>query len=275
MSSFESIFTVEQRETLRWIHFACAIISICSTTFVIATYVVFPNLRSYLFRLIVYLCTSEFLQSVGLVLDLEPRTCSMQAVLVQYFSVAALCWTACIAVNVYRVMVRHEQDLGSVMIYFHSFSWGLPAVLTGINLAAHSFSSSEIWCWIDPDFRFLRLVSYFVPVVVIGLFNLVTYLYVMRALVDDPKLAAVQWRLWQYVAVYLVSHGIPLAARLQEYIDPSSLTYTYAWLLCIFTPLQGCFNALVYGLNMQVRQQFYTLLVSGEPDEDEDAIEMQ
>eukprot|EP00004_Rigifila_ramosa_P023980 TRINITY_DN6836_c0_g1_i1.p1 TRINITY_DN6836_c0_g1~~TRINITY_DN6836_c0_g1_i1.p1 ORF type:complete len:373 (-),score=57.41 TRINITY_DN6836_c0_g1_i1:158-1276(-) len=74
--------------------------------------------------------------------DESTPACFFQAVLFQYFFLAAACWWLCFAFSVNQQVV-HNRQLQGYSKYDHAFSWGLPGILTIAAIASDSIAYSQ------------------------------------------------------------------------------------------------------------------------------------
>lgn len=72
--------------------------------------------------------------------------CIIQGVGLQFFGCSVLCWYFCIALHLYLFVVRKYEVKKS--LYFHVFSWGVPAILTIIPYYCDAIELAGVWCWL-------------------------------------------------------------------------------------------------------------------------------
>eukprot|EP01006_Ploeotia_vitrea_P040811 TRINITY_DN66462_c7_g1_i1.p1 TRINITY_DN66462_c7_g1~~TRINITY_DN66462_c7_g1_i1.p1 ORF type:complete len:285 (-),score=121.11 TRINITY_DN66462_c7_g1_i1:715-1569(-) len=254
------MFSDAQNEVLQALIICGSCLSIVGTLFITLSYVVFPSLRSFPYKIIVFLGLADFFNALSYLIGLNSELCQLQAAMSQFFAVATFFWTACFAYNIVQVLVYQHMDVSRNEPYYHMVSWGVPAVLLVINLALDSFGDGVVWCWISADHPYLRFLTFYLPLLAIVCFNAVVYVVVSRSLRGDLKRGAVKRRLNHYLFVFLLVRLWSVVNRFQNFLDPNGPIFFLYFMHTLFSPLQGFCNAVVYGLNMQVRQHYREML---------------
>jgi len=74
--------------------------------------------------------------------------CVFQAILLQYFLLAAVFWWFIITLNFYLIVCKEKDTTLYIRIY-HIVAWGCPFILTLLPLATNLMGPiSPFWCWI-------------------------------------------------------------------------------------------------------------------------------
>lgn len=213
------------------------------------------ELRNFTFRLVAYMCLSDFINSLSYLIGLSSHMCEAQAGLTQFFSLATWFWMACFSFNITRVLVYQDAKVESYEKYYHIISWGIPSFFLILNASLQTFGQATLWCWIRPEFVTLRVVSFYVPLLLVVLFNIGCY-WIMR---NSKELEPVQRRMLQYIIVFVFVRFWSLLNRLQNIIEPNNPVFALFVLHGLFSPLQGLGNSLVFGLTAKVREQYAKL----------------
>eukprot|EP00002_Diphylleia_rotans_P004660 TRINITY_DN1354_c0_g1_i2.p1 TRINITY_DN1354_c0_g1~~TRINITY_DN1354_c0_g1_i2.p1 ORF type:complete len:314 (-),score=39.88 TRINITY_DN1354_c0_g1_i2:509-1450(-) len=277
---------------IRYLIGVSSLLSIAGSCFILATYISFPNVRSFPVKLLSMLSVSDLFGSVFHFSSVFfywhygdlPSTlaCQIQGGGIQFFSMAAFSWSLAISVTAYMVVVKKLIEIESYEKYFHAACWGFPA-FTLIPLIVKYPDMGPNWCWVGFEGNDIRFSLSYGPAILLLLTSIMFYgltvyrIYTLRreaeleSLKYVPQMQAsinakarvyrhlgikIAFRLSLYVLVFVICWIWAVINRLHVAIyntEPEFILYALqAW----FTPLQGLFNALVYGNNKQVRQKF-------------------
>eukprot|EP00455_Lapot_gusevi_P015076 TRINITY_DN17605_c0_g3_i3.p1 TRINITY_DN17605_c0_g3~~TRINITY_DN17605_c0_g3_i3.p1 ORF type:complete len:263 (+),score=27.09 TRINITY_DN17605_c0_g3_i3:136-924(+) len=244
-------------QLLQYVQLSSACLSILACIFIIASFLIFPNLRSFLYKLIAYMCVADLLGSVCYILAMIPSACFIQALLTYFFSIAALIWTTCIGIHLFQVLVQHSRQAEAAEPYFHLLAWGVAGILTAVAGAWDIFGNQqpEPGCGVVSSVWWWPLLWWYVPVLLALVVNTTLYLFLLATLRQnqDPCLPSVRARLIQYWLCLVVLR----LANVLHLLHPSSTTQI---LHVAISPLQGFVDAMVYGLNLQVRNHYKLLM---------------
>lgn len=254
-------FSLLQEEVLLTITTFGSILSILSALFIFLSYLWYPSLQSFPYKLIVSLTLSDAFTCAAYIIGMHPASCHVQAGMIQFFSVASVLWTGCFAFNVYQVLVCGNATVDRWEARYHLFVWGMSAVLLFINLFLNSFSRGFLYCWISSEFSYLRILTWYVPLITTMIFNAVIYLRISRSLANQADIEArlVNIRLMQYIGLFVFAHMWALFNRVQNWISPEYPIFFLYCMQAIFSPLQGFFDSCLYGVNYEVRKHYYHL----------------
>ncbi|EGZ28602.1 hypothetical protein PHYSODRAFT_475580 [Phytophthora sojae] len=192
------------------------------------------------------------------------RTCTVQ---VRFDSLASCFWTACFAFYLFQLLAGRSKAPELCEDRYHLVAWGIPAA-TVAHLYAQTLAGTGLvgesgrpWCWIrswsDDQWSvegfYVQLVIFYVPVVLIFLHNLVTYVMLLYSMTDSLSTSMetrVHYRLLLYSwAFFLPNVWIVFAFAYQAVAPNHALNAPLLYLVSFFTPLQGLMNAIVYGVN--------------------------
>ena len=105
--------------------------------------------------------------------------CVVFAAAAQFFSLAAILWTACIAVALHLSVLNPSQIAAQqptrLLRYMGAGVWGSSAITLLIIGPAGALGSSGQWCWIRLDAMWAGVVFYFVPLVVVFAYSMYVY----------------------------------------------------------------------------------------------------
>ena len=176
---------------------------------------------------------------------------------------------------IYSSIIHHRSDFFHLKKKFLLFTYGLPLVLSLIPFTTSNYGPAEnIKCWITGDFSgsLHRLLIFFLPLILVLVYSFWTVKKVWRALGapnDDPlrkkEVARVKNQFLYYPMILALCYFIPLLRIVFELIDTiwdTELGKERTLLIIHYAmgPLQGFFNALVYGTsNKDVKIRLHSL----------------
>ncbi|CCF39673.1 hypothetical protein CH063_10441 [Colletotrichum higginsianum] len=169
-----------------------AVMSLAGAGWIMASYAVFPNLRSFRHRLITGLAISDafmalnFLFSTamnvggnGIAAPENTAFCSFNGFVTQVFVIQTDYWVLTIAVCTYFILAGHKTQ--STWIQDHELViWALPWLFSvlwaSIGLGVTGYENIGAWCWFKSDT--VRLLVNFIPrwVIIVTMFALYAYL---------------------------------------------------------------------------------------------------
>jgi hypothetical protein len=246
------------------------ILSLFGAMFIIWAYLKFDSLRSFAFRLIYWLSISDFLFCAGKLLTIfelkdfpdqlwtgSPSICQIQALLINYGGLASITCTVAIAWTLHTSLVRApgniEQTYERPLFYF---SFGLPFAFTLIPLFTGDYGARGSWCWIIKSDRslFLRFFEFYVPLWLAILYNAITYYQVIKFLKEEMHEGLdhrLMRRFLMYPLILVFCWSWATVNRIRSLFYKESLVLNI--LHRLFGSLQGLLNAIIYGMNQNVR----------------------
>lgn len=245
-----------------------SILSILGSTFVITTYICYPALRRFSFKMVVSLAIADILnQLCGFVYPSNVAACYFQAISDSFFNLASFGWAVSIACVLYQsVIMRYSEGLLAISYWKYAVSvYGIAAFLTCLPFVQGTavYGPSGGWCWITPEYEHWRFIQFYGPLWISIV--LITFIYVkiwriLHALVKSHQTADSLYQLihqimgrLRYYPIILVVVWLPgTINRIYETTGGAPLF----WLALIhrtFANSQGLLNAIVYGLNTIVK----------------------
>eukprot|EP01103_Thecamoeba_quadrilineata_P014567 TRINITY_DN4375_c0_g2_i1.p1 TRINITY_DN4375_c0_g2~~TRINITY_DN4375_c0_g2_i1.p1 ORF type:complete len:324 (+),score=49.10 TRINITY_DN4375_c0_g2_i1:30-974(+) len=238
---------------------ACALLSLI-------TFCAFSAIRTYPIKLICYLCIciiigfTAFIASDKGEIPKNKGACITVAILVHYFFIANFCWTFCIAINFYQMIVKRNREAPKLEKWYHLFSWCVPASLViGVGSAQHYGaigSDTRAQCFIDDDLS--RFMTFFLPGLFILTANGILFFFISREIHEtlagapksDQKDRKKELRI--YISIY-ISIGLSwILGYLMVLVPEEHVATIFLILFTIFTPLQGVFIFIFYCINKKV-----------------------
>ena len=184
----------------------------------------------------------------------------------QFFQVAAFCWSAIIAVNLWLVIVRKRLDVDSLQRYYHFVAWSVVAVCVIIPNFTHAYGPASVWCWISKTARggnALRFVSFFVPFYVAWFLIVVCYIWIGRVSSssyehmseqEKEKSQRQMARLRAYPIIFVVLYIPATINRIYNWASQDDIFALFI-LQALTAPAVGFVNSLAYGLDMETRNR--------------------
>jgi hypothetical protein len=269
-----SPFPASDSATLRIVTLTSAGLSLFGSAVILLSYILLPRLRTFPFRLVCFLCTADFFASASYFVGLgDLRTslvctgafsCYLEAAMTQYFDVATFCWMACIAFNVYQVLVKGSgRAVESFERRYHFFAWGLPLLLLLAAASTRSLGDAGLWCWIKPSFPITQFICYYFILLSVFIFNSFMFTLVVIHIRQDASAAisqnAITTRLISYLAVFFIIRCWDVFDRL-NIAATGDINFGLAALHSFFSPLQGFCNAIVYGFTRNFIEEWKDFL---------------
>jgi len=270
--------STEEAEILTIIAHISSLLSLIGSSFIISSFLIFRNLRKAHGVLIFWLSVCDFFSSLAyfaIPVAVDFSFCYAQGLIIQFFQIASFIWTSSIASALYLVLVRNKSfniGIDHTYKYFHAFTWSFAAIDVGIAAAFNSFGSANFdepgtkpsWCWIKYDRNAEKFLLYFLPFLVICLFNIVVYITVLKKINNVVKSRELKGRAFHrmrlYLLVFMLCIGIGAINRFQNFISPKNPIFWLNILDATVSPLQGFLNCLVYGMNKQIRNAWFDLM---------------
>uniref|UniRef100_T1J4S7 G-protein coupled receptors family 2 profile 2 domain-containing protein n=1 Tax=Strigamia maritima TaxID=126957 RepID=T1J4S7_STRMM len=231
-------------------------------------------------RLVLYLSVAALLDNVGFFMGglyTDGHLCNFEALWLTLFEWSVLLWVCCITFNIFFNAILYKKT-ESYEIVYHMICWALPFIIALSPLVYKDFyGPAGAWCWIQKEFMTWRFVIWYGP-----LFVLITILFIMYAIIImKMKKRASTWegtyspelerlkkifeddakRLYGYPFVYLITSICPVLNRIQNAINPDHPVYSLWILHCLFAPLPGAINVIIFGLDQDIRSKLTWLQI--------------
>jgi len=180
--------------------------------------------------------------------------CSIQAGGMQFFALSSFLWLSCLAFHAFNILCRkkNEQPLRSYFKYYFLICYFLPAATVLACVLTESFGETEdsVWCWITQEHQNMRFAVYYIPLVVLWVFNVGIYIMLSReaqsSLTYGYLLKEGKKRLRLYILVFVIAKAPALVNRLCNVFLKDRKMFVLFLLQAIFDSLFGFLEALVY-----------------------------
>jgi len=257
------MMTPEQREIVQLVYACGAILSFFGSVFIIFTFLLFKEFRTLTTFLIFLLGIADAGLALGDLMTwffIYPQIvstnglniiCQVQAGAIQYFALSSFFWTSCIAFHAYGSLFRkkHEQTLRSYVKYYFFICFILPATPLVVGYTTNIFNDTGAWCWIKNDKNIERFAFYYIPLILLWLFNLGIYILLSRkdSLSYQYLINQGRKRLRLYLLVLILCKLPALINRILDIFIHDSF-FVPLLIQAIFDSLFGFFDSLVYGV---------------------------
>ena len=155
-----------------------------------------------------------------------PGVCRAQASMVSFFGVSSFLWTATLALECFRAVVKNAPFSGARHAVYHATCWGIPGVtvvvlnIIGTPSPSRTFEQVWVWCWFkDPT---IQLVTFYAPLVISWMLCLVSHHVVHSSGTEKCGLCGlVQQNPCGWLLEFLrVSYSVREEGLLQELTEP-------------------------------------------------------
>ena len=167
-------FSVDQYETLKLTGIVTSSLSLVGSSFIMVTWCLFPSLRTFPFKLIVFVSGADFFASVAYLFSInesmkkcnEQVYCSVIGFILHFFVCASFMWIFAISINLNLLLVqRVGNDILKYEKYYHMLTWGISLGLSVTPIFFDGYGDAGNYCWIkiknEPKLR----TSKFLPII--------------------------------------------------------------------------------------------------------------
>lgn len=280
----DSQFNVTESDIIHWTQITASTISLCGSLFIMSTYFRFPNLRSFAFKLILWMSVADAIHCISNLLPTDDyysdALCKIQAITMTFSELASVLWVGSIAYTIQFVFLR-DKDSPPFGECYHAVIWGLSLCACTIPIITDNYGLTGMWCWItrsDAKGQVLRWLLYYVPAWFVFIY--ITWIYTrtwkmldtresslldyqrMRRMHSEMKdtpsshqlvtKSRVKW----YPVVLAVTILFSTSDRFYQAIFEGKRNFTLEFLHTLTNNLQGFINFLIYGMTESVRREW-------------------
>ncbi|KAK7478666.1 hypothetical protein BaRGS_00030051, partial [Batillaria attramentaria] len=209
-------------------------------------------------KILVSLCLALALSDLVFVAGMQdytlrsPVACKVVSMVLHFCLLSSMCWMSVEAFHLYLALVRGSRTrITHFILKASCFGWGVPlvivAVSAGVNTTDNYTSLNSGICWLTGVAFYVAFVA---PVCLILLFNVISFLLVLRVILGltNNKLNRTQFtqavqKLRRAVGVIILL-GLTWAFGLLAIDGATQIVFHY--LFAIFNSLQGLFIFLFY-----------------------------
>ncbi|KUJ14603.1 uncharacterized protein LY89DRAFT_143917 [Mollisia scopiformis] len=197
--------TTGQKEVLITIERTTASISVISSVILILTYLSFKDFRTLPNTIIFLASPANLLAGVAALIggsgldNVDGTTCQAQAFLLEWFMQSDPFWSLVAAVTVFLVFFRRwgAERITNLYWVYILFCYGIPGVAAFVCLLYKKngpiYGNASLWCWIDQEYHWARIYTYYGPVWGSIVFSLSIYVavgirvYQTRSQLNDAR----------------------------------------------------------------------------------------
>lgn len=264
------------QRTVYYVRLGGSVASLLGSLFIIVVYFYFAKLREQKsFRLVLYLSISDLFFCTALFLGPEAESnlalCRIQAIIISFFGLATVLWTVAISSSAY-LEIHKKKSISEVRWLVLIF--GTCGLLTALPFSTNSYGEHVEWCWVDTAGSKVagitwQLVQFYLPLwfaFSINTYCVISIYCTQRTTVES--LVGItrdqfedQMRKFRpmllYPNVMLVCWAAATVDQLYNYARTPGETSSFVLAILHYGlgTLQGLGNALVYGLNDEVKQE--------------------
>lgn len=182
----------------------------------------------------------------------------------QFFQVAAFCWSAIISVNLWFVIVRRRLDVDNLHKYYHLAAWTVVAVCVIMPTFTKAYGPASVWCWISKNAsggNALRFISFYVPFYASWILILILYFWTHRVAAnsfqhmreDEREKSQRQIaRLRAYPIIFVILYIPATINRVYGWISNNDI-FALFLLHSLTSPAVGFVNSIAYGMDTEIR----------------------
>lgn len=257
------MYSSNEQEVLLVVTSVTAGLSVLGCLFILLVYLFFKELRVFAFKLVVHMTLGDFLRSLGLLLP--HSVCPLQAMLIQAGSLASILWNGVIARTLYLSVVLEIRDLDEMEARYTYGVYGVVVVLSALPWTTMDYGDAEGWCWINTagsnytSGSAWRVICFFLPLLLVVLNNLFSYITVIRTLRKRfhntaGDISALIQKLRFYPIILIVCYTCTASKRLYDIVAPDADDFAWAVLAAVMLGAVGLADAMVYGFTQSVRE---------------------
>ena len=247
-------------------------LSIIGDIFMAITIISFKDLRTFNFRMIMYLTLTDLLASIAYLLTPLSKNnhslCMLQAYLMNFSSLSSLLWTSCIMVALYRLIILEKINEKHIELIFCVISWVVPLVASAASINDYGMTGN--WCWLDGNHLLLAFLQFYGPLVVVVVFNIFLCVVIWKQLKKNTgselELHSTKMKVFKRMTLYplvLIICFLPAAIhRLYEFLKINEDNSTLNMIGIAGCCLYGFANSIVYGCTRNIRKKIKSKIFS-------------
>jgi len=250
-------------------------LSVLCALFTIITFTLFPRIRTYPIKLILFLCVT-IVVGYGVfpfnsMFAQWPEVCNIVGAIIHYFFLSNFFWCANIAFNFYEMIVRRNPETAAFEKFYHFFGWGLPCIaVIGVAAAGKygSYSPGVGNCYINDALSVF--LGFFLPGIILVSINSVLFFFVASEIHGTLRHAPNDKEQKHRAKELRVLMSIFVTVGLSWIFGFITSIFSSVFVVCqiflvIFTitaPLQGFFIFVAYCLNKKVKTKWMGLFAT-------------
>ena len=241
---------------------ACSILSILGSGFIIAIYLLLPNLRAFYTKLIFFIAISELLRSIC---SLIPCNLIHSKALINIIAIISdstflitIIWSAYISITLYKLIISFQKEFKNDYKYWFYSTWVCVPILNVFPTITNSHGVSGTICTysFDKIGKTWRLVALYIPVWVFILVSIVAcykiYSILNRFEIDEEKKMMVM-KLFLYPIVLIIEVAPITISMIFSNFTPITNTSLFSLIAFCLYSIHGFSNAIIYGFTIGLK----------------------
>lgn len=159
---------------LYFVGLGSSLLSFFGCCYIIVTVLVFKALRTFMFRLIMYMALSNLITCFSLMIPYfeSIELCKTQGFLLSFGSLSGLLWTAFIMYSLYQLIVNEKIITKKYEILANAVIW---TVVSGTSaMGIQHFDANDGFCWISSyHYLYLMIIEFHGPFIIVLIFSLI------------------------------------------------------------------------------------------------------
>jgi len=207
-------------DALVYLSVFCSFVTIVGALFLIISFLLFPNLKTFTFRMLIWLAifdlvlaTGTIFGPLGLIGEDDAWACQVQAFTIQFSLTGGFIWKAIFGIHLCLIS-RVDVNISSALSRFRFVLYIFIALVTASSYTAWMFLtrpvgvSGDMWCWIREDYLSQSAQYLYYPVVLGVCICLFVYFYLRRLLKKLIRTPYTNSYESPYTFVRTVKHGL-------------------------------------------------------------------
>jgi len=250
---------------LNWISLLCAL-------FVVVTHLLFKREfpRSMPLQLSSVTCILHSALLIGAIAGYESLSslpneppnpfCYVQAIILQFASMASGCWLLNISIHLYITCVRRwlAQDIRKIIPCIHIFGWIFPLITAIPPIIVNEIALRGTWCWISGNHHGAwEFACFYAPMIIILLVTSVLWFSVVISVCKvSTQFKTMSFTIQNVLIVFILSIGfaVQCAHRIVNVLERDNFLLEAVHTVSLSTI--GIFVFLVYGINYDNVQMY-------------------
>lgn len=229
-------------------------ISALSCMFIITIFILAKSLRVYAFKLVLYLSLLDLAKSLSMIIptfleDSEDLWCRFQSIAYQCFTIMSFLIALLMAVSLYLCVVSNTENVDKRKLQNLALFLMITGGLTLPQVFLDAYGRANSWCWIKKKYFLFRMTSFYGPLWVVNIINLLVYWKVIKSF---RKNQAPLGRLIFYPFILIICYIPGTICRVVEEVTGESYDYLI-YAMVAGDGLCGFVNSVLYGFTDHVK----------------------
>lgn len=179
----------------------CSTLSLAGCAFIATTFLSSKHFHKPINRLVFYASLGNIFTNVATIIsrsaldNASGPLCQFQSFLIQMFMPADAYWTLAMACNVFLTFYYKfdAEQLRRLEVYYLICCYGVPFIPAFVYIFAkaegkgHIYGNATLWCWVDSEWDYLRIATFYGPVWVVMILTNAIYLRAGREIYAKRK----------------------------------------------------------------------------------------